>query len=150
MDKAALPPFSRRIRPVNRSRKEKRGTTLVELLVCLTFLSLTVYPMLSCVTYSIRNSQRSQEQMVVMGLIQDALDTQRATALSSALTAGTTSVNYTPTTTNTQVTVTTTIALVTGYTDLYQVTVTGTWNDATVNFNNSSLVISTYMRAPHV
>ena len=139
--------------PTIKSVKRKRvksGFTLVELLCCLAFLSLAVYPMLSCITYSIKSVLRAQDQMMVMGLVQDAIENQRATAYTSALTPGTTSTTSTPTGMLESVTVTTTIALVSGYTDLYSVQVTGTWQDASINGTTGTITVTTYMRAPHV
>lgn len=106
--------------------------------------------MLTCITWSIKSVQRAQDQMWVMGEVQDAIETQRATAYSSALTAGTTTTHSTPGGMSVSVTVTTTIALVTGYSDLYSVAVTGTWQDTILNNNTGTITLTTYMRAPHV
>jgi len=133
-----------------RARTRNRGFTLIELLACLAFLSLAVYPMLSCITWSLKTALRTQDQMWVEGVVLDQIETERTIALSSALTVGTTSTNKTPTGMSVSVTVQTVIALVSGYSDLYSVQVTGTWNDVLMNKNSSSIVLTTYMRAPHV
>ncbi len=130
--------------------RRRKGFTLIELLACLTFLSLAVYPMLSCITWSIKTALRTQDQMWVEGVVLDKIESERATALSSALTTGTTTSTSTPTGMSAVVTLTTVIALVSGYTDLYSVQVTATWTDALMNGNLSTVTITTYMRAPHV
>jgi hypothetical protein len=114
------------------------------------FLSLAVYPMLSCITWSIKTALRTQNQMWVEGAILDKIESERAVALTSALTTGTTTTSSTPTGMSSAVTLVTVIAKVTGYTDLYSVQVTGTWNNELVNGNSSSVTVTTYMRAPHV
>src|SRR5579862_3180875 len=113
-----------------RRRIGTHGFTLVELLACLAFLSLAVYPMLSCITWSLKTAQRTQDEMWVEGVVLDQIETERTVALSSALTTGTTSTTKTPTGMSVSITLQTVIALVTGYTDLYSVQVTGTWTDA--------------------
>lgn len=123
---------------------------MIELLCCLAFLSLAVYPMLSCITWSIKTALRTQNQMWVEGLVLDKIESERAIALTSALTAGTTVTNSTPTGMSSSVTLTTVIAKVTGYADLYSVQVTGSWNNELVNANTSTVTVTTYMRAPHV
>ncbi|HEY3780959.1 MAG TPA: type II secretion system protein [Fimbriimonadaceae bacterium] len=133
-----------------RKRRKKGGFTLVEMLACLAFLSLAIYPMLTCITWSLKTALQTQDRMWVEGLVQDSIETQRGTALTSALTAGTTTTANTPTGMSCTVTVKTVIALVSGYTDLYSVTVTGTWTDAVFNKNQSTITLVTYMRAPHV
>jgi len=131
-------------------RRKSKGFTLVEMLACLTFLSLSVYPMLSCITYSIKSVLRAQDQMMTMGLVQDAIETQRSNAYSAALTPGTTTTNSTPTGMSVSVQVTTVITLMTGYSHLYSVAVTGTWQDTITNGTTGTITITTYMEAPHV
>lgn len=120
------------------------------MLACLAFLSLAVYPMLSCVTWSIKTALQAQDRMWVSGLVQDALDAQRAAALNAALTTGTTTTSSTPTGMSCSVRVQTVVSLVSGYTDLYQVAVTATYTDVAFNNNASTMTVTTYMRAPHV
>lgn len=131
-------------------RGRTHGFTLVELLACLAFLSLAVYPMLSCITWSLKTALRTQDEMWVEGVVLDQIETERTAALSAALTTGTTTTTKTPTGMSATITLQTIIALVSGYTDLYSVQVTGTWNDVLVNSHSSSIVLTTYMRAPHV
>ena len=88
--------------------------------------------------------------MWVEGVVQDAIETQRATAYSSALTAGTATTTSTPTGMSVTVTVKTVVSLVSGYSDLYSVAVTGTWSDTIINDTTGSISVTTYMRAPHV
>lgn len=131
-------------------RQRKRGTTLVELMCCLVFLSLAVYPMFACITGSQARAMNAQDRLLAYALVQDKIETQRATALTTALTVGTSSATSTPTTMTTPVTVTTTIALVAGYTDLYSVTVSATWGTPVLPWRNGNISLATYMRAPHV
>lgn len=131
-------------------RSKKRGTTLVELMACLVFLSLAVYPMLACITGSQTRALNAQDRLLVLGALEDKIETQRGIALTLALTTGTTSSTTTPTGLVSSLTITQTITLVTGYSDLYQVSETGTWGSAVLPWRNGSMTISTYMRAPHV
>jgi hypothetical protein len=106
--------------------------------------------MLSCITWSLKTALRTQDEMWVEGVVLDQIETERTAALSAALTTGTTTTTKTPTGMSATITLQTIIALVSGYTDLYSVQVTGTWNDVLVNSHSSSIVLTTYMRAPHV
>jgi len=129
---------------------KKRGTTLIELMCCLVFLSLAVYPMLACISGSQIRSQNAEDRMIVLGLVQDQIEKQRGIALTLALTTGTTTSTTTPTSMTTPVTVTTTISLVAGTTDEYLVSVSATWGSAVNPWRNGTISIATYMRAPHV
>jgi len=134
---------------MNRVHK-KQGTTLIELMCCLVFLSLAVYPMLACISGSQVRSQRAEDRMIALGLVQDQIEKQRGIALTLALTTGTTTTTTTPTSMTTPVTVTTTISLVAGYTDLYLVSVSASWGTAVTPWRVGTLSLATYMRAPHV
>jgi hypothetical protein len=120
----------------------------VELMACLVFLSLAVYPMLACISGATARSMNAQERMVVLGLVEDQLESCRSTARTSALTLGTTTTTLTPGTVYTPVIVTKVISAVAGYTDLFQVAVTATWGSATLPNRNGSITLTAYMRAP--
>ena len=119
-------------------------------MACLVFLSVAIYPMLTCLTQAQADSYNAQERMIVMGLIQDQFETQRTIANGSALTTGTTVSTQNPAGVYTSVSMTTVIALVTGYTDLFSVQVTASWGNATLPNRNGTITLTTYMRAPHV
>jgi prepilin-type N-terminal cleavage/methylation domain-containing protein len=131
-------------------RRKRRGFTLIEMLACIVFLGVTVYPILGCITQSQARELNAQDQMTVLGLIQDQIEGQRAIAYTTALTTGTTNTTPTPTGMTATVTLSRVITLVSGYTDLYQVQVTGTWTNTAVPNRNGSITLTTMMRAPHV
>jgi len=132
------------------TRSRKRGTTLVELLCCLVFLSLAVYPMLACISGSQIRSQNAEDRLIAIGLIQDQIEKQRGNALTLVLVPGTTVTTTTPTSMTTPVTVTTAISTTAGYTDLYTVAVTASWGTPVTPWRNGNVTIATYIRAPHV
>lgn len=128
--------------------RRKRGTTLVEILVSLVFLSLAIGPMVACVSQAQSAALNAQERYYVLGKVRDVIEAQRANALGALLTTGTTT-----TTANgiwTPVTITTTIAGVSGYSDLYSVDVKATWGNATIPNRGGTIEIITYMRGLHV
>ena len=130
--------------------KKMRGTTLVELLACLVFLSVAVYPMLACISGSQIRSQNAEDRLIVLGMVQDQIEKQRGNALTLALVPGTSTSTTTPASMTTPVTLTTTIALVSGYTDLYSVSASATWGTSVTPWRTGTISLVTYMRAPHV
>jgi len=129
--------------------KTRNGTTLVELLVCLVFLATTVGSMCYAIAQAQNVAANAGDRLLVMGAVMDQIEAQRSTALTTALTTGTTTTTKTGVVW-TSINLTTAISLVSGYTDLYKVDVTGTWGNSTIPTRNGSIEVITYMRAPHV
>lgn len=132
--------------------KRRNAFTLVELLCCLTFLSLAVYPILACIRDSNNRYQIAKFRHLVMGKAQDAIEADRALAYTNALSAGTTTSSGTLSGSNISYTTTTTVTAVSGYTDLFLVTASCAWSNAALdNFGSTgSISVSTYMRNNHV
>lgn len=134
---------------VKRTCRRQSGTTLVELLATLVFLSLCVAPMLAAITSTQSTAASSSDRMLVMAVVADAIESYRGTAETYSLTPSGTSTQVTVAGVYTKVQLNKTVSLVSGYTDLYLVTVTASWGSATMPNRNGSITVSTYMRAPH-
>jgi Tfp pilus assembly protein PilV len=125
-----------------------RGTTLAELLVAVVFLAVCASGILACMASARHNASYAGRRALALAAATSVIEGARANAEAGTLATGTTgpvpvagmppSASYTCT-----------VALVTGYTDLYEVTVNLTWTDEAGHTPRvASLTLATRMRCP--
>lgn len=127
----------------------RRGTTLVELMVSVGFLGLGAVTLLACVNESLNNEAYARRRARILAAAQDVMDTTRATAHTGTVATGVTTKTIDVTGLQTGATITQTVTLQTGYSDLYEVNVTATWNErpGIGQTRADSIVLDTFVRA---
>jgi Tfp pilus assembly protein PilV len=126
-----------------------RGTTLAELLVAVVFLAACTSAILGCVWSSQTQGGYASRRSAILAAVQAQIYAARAGARSSTLVVGTTTTQVTVSGLQSTVPVVTTVTLVSGYTDLYQVSVTATWTEtAGSTTRTDKLTIATNVRSP--
>jgi Tfp pilus assembly protein PilV len=134
---------------VKKAIRRLDGTTLVELLVAVVFIGICVTAIVNSVTNAGSRAVYGRRRILMLSVARAELERAKSTAKTTALTPGTTffSVNaagFTGTGTETK-----TIALISGYTNLYKVTVSIAWTEKALGINRSdSLALETWVRAP--
>ena len=125
-----------------------RGTTLVELLVASVFLGLCASAMLTAIASAQSKADVARLRSIALGLAQDEIANARSAAANGTLTIGTTATTRIDTGIR-SVTITRTVAAVVGFTDLYSVSATVTFNrDVKGNTAAETVTISTMVRQP--
>ncbi len=125
------------------------GTTLIELVLAAAFLGIAAGIILQCVSSATASMDYAQRRLAALDLARDQLDATRSNGRTAALTAGTTTAQWTIPSLTTQVTVTTTIALVAGYTNLYSVQVSSSWTESQSGTpQTQTLTLSSNVEAP--
>lgn len=127
----------------------RSGTTLIELVLAAAFLGIAAAIMLQCVSGTMASMDYAQRRLAALDLARDQLDATRSNGRTAALTAGTTTTQWTIPSLTTKVTVTTTIALVPTYTNLYSVQVTSSWTEmGTGTARTDSVTLYSNVEAP--
>ena len=123
-----------------------RGTTLTELLVAVVVLGACASIILGAVVTGKSRATYAKRRALALALCCDQIESARSQSLLGNLTAGTT---VTPVSLpgSVSVTVTTVSSLVSGYTNLYQVVSTATWNEG-ASARPDLVTLTTLMRSP--
>jgi len=121
---------------------ERAGTTLAEVLVSASFLAVVASALLASTTQAHSRAARAERRLAALCEAKTQIAAYRSQAMSSALSAGTSSSNVTLAAIPSSVTLAKTVSVVGGYTNLFNVTVTLTWTDDSVS-------LQTYVRAPN-
>lgn len=125
------------------------GTTLVELLVAVVFIGICVSSILACVTTSGKRSVYARRRMLMLAQARSEIERTKASGRTTALTAGSTNTSAVVAGFTGTATLSKTIALISGYTNLYRVTVTVTWTERSVGVSrNDSVSLETWTRSP--
>lgn len=124
-----------------------RGTTLVELLVCVVFLGLCSAAMLGAIGTASRSSSIAEEKLIALTLAKNELDQARAAAAKGTLTVSNVTTNPTGTGIKYPVTVQTIATTVGGVTDLYYVRTRVSWASDTGNEHSGKVDLETYVVA---
>lgn len=122
-----------------------RGTTLVELLVCVVFLGLCSAAMLGAIGTASRSSSIAEEKLIALTLAKNELDQARAAAAKGTLTVSNVTTNPTGTGIKYPVTVQTIATTVGGVTDLYYVRTRVSWASDTGNEHSGKVDLETYV-----
>lgn len=126
--------------------RPNRGTTLVELMVCVIFLGLCAGAMLNSIGTAGRQSSIAEERILGVTLAKNELDKARAMARANTLVVGTTTTNPTNTGIKYPVTVTTTVSVAPpGNQDLYLVHAVVSWTSDTTQDHSGSIALDTYV-----
>lgn len=123
----------------------RRGTTLVELLVCAVFLGLCSAAMLGAIGAASRSSSVAEEKLIAAILAKNELDKARAAAAQGTLTVSNTTTNPTDTGIKYPVKVQTVVVAVTGVADLYLVRTRVSWTSDTSNEHSGYVDLETYV-----
>lgn len=122
-----------------------RGTTLVELLVCVVFLGLCSAAMLGAIGTASRSSSIAEEKLIALTLAKNELDQARAAAAKGTLTVSNVTTNPTGTGIKYPVTVQTIATTVGGVADLYYVRTRVSWASDTGNEHSGKVDLETYV-----
>lgn len=122
-----------------------RGTTLVELLVCVVFLGLCSAAMLGAIGTASRSSSVAEEKLIALTLAKNELDQARAAAAKGTLTVSNVTTNPTGTGIKYPVTVQTIATTVGGVNDLYYVRTRVSWASDTGNEHSGKVDLETYV-----
>lgn len=125
------------------------GTTLVELLVAVVFIGVCVSSILACVTTSGTRAIYARRRMLMLAQARSEIEKTKAQGRTASLTAANTTTSaVVPGFTGTA-SMAKSVALVTGYTNLYRITVSITWTERGVGTSRSdSLSLETWTRSP--
>ena len=107
----------------------RRGTTLVELMVSVGFLGVGAVALLACVNSSVAMEGYARRRALILAAAENVVDGTRAAASMGTITPGASTQSLTLAGLQSAATLTQTITLQTGYSDLYLVDVTATWNE---------------------
>jgi len=124
-----------------------RGTTLVELLVCVVFLGLCSAAMLGAIGTASRSSSIAEEKLIALTLAKNELDKARLAAAKGTLGVFNVTTNPTGTGIKYPVTVQTIATTVGGVTDLYYVRTRVSWASDTGNEHSGKVDLETYVVA---
>jgi type II secretory pathway pseudopilin PulG len=123
----------------------RRGTTLVELMVCVVFLGLCSAAMLGAIGTASRSSSIAEEKLIAVTLAKNELDKARAAGNKGTLTAFNVTTNPTGTGIKYPVTVQTVSVAVAGVADLYFVRTRVSWTSDTGNEHSGKVDLETYV-----
>jgi type II secretory pathway pseudopilin PulG len=129
-----------------RKATRRKGTTLAELLVATVFLGICAASILGAVTSAIAHTGQAERRSFALGAAEASIEALRASHISSSPSTGST-IDTIPLPGGRSGTRTRVVALVSGYTDLYTVTVTLSWTES---FGPDTITIETLVRAPDV
>ena len=113
------------------ARQRRAGTTLIEILIAVSFLAFCAAVILDTVVTANIQAGFALRRATVLALLQDKIETCRGTATTTPLTIGAINGNITPTGFVGQVTISQTITRPATTRTLYNVVVTATWTEET-------------------
>jgi len=123
------------------------GTTLVEVLVSLTFLAAVILAILTGVSQSNRRAGMAGRRNAVLTALQSRLAEIRSTADSASLVQGSSEFSIELPSSSDLVSAKQAVSLVAGYSDLYSVSLVATWYE---DAKSQSLSLKSLVRAPNV
>ena len=121
---------------------------MVELLMAVLLLSICATAIISAISQTGKRASMAAEKTLILAEAQNWMESSKAKGKMRTLVAGNTSVQLTITGVPFPVTRATSIALVGGYTDLYRVSVTMTWNANTTRDQSGTLTLESKVVSP--
>jgi Tfp pilus assembly protein PilV len=125
------------------------GTTLVELLVAVVFIGICVSALVACVSAGDKSSTNGRRRILMLAQARTEIEKSRSLARAAALSPSVVSYNAATSGFTGSATLSKQTTLISGYTNLYKVTVTISWVERSYGVSrNDSLTLETWMRAP--
>jgi Tfp pilus assembly protein PilV len=127
---------------------KRAGTTLIEIMVAVSFLGIGAVALLKSVNSSLVNEGYARRRALILAAAQDAMDSVRSSASMGSVSNGSTVVHLTVPGLQSTVTITTTTTLQSTYSDLYLVDVSATWHEqpGIGVTRGDSIVLDTFVR----
>lgn len=131
------------------TKRSERGITLIELLVAIVVLGIIAAPILGCISLFRQNVAEARTQALVDAMLRDAVVNKASEGLVTSLVTG-----ILPTTNKRlpggiDVTLTTDIGSVSGYTNLYKIKATATWDVPYAGSRTDTASLETYVVSPN-
>lgn len=121
---------------------------MVELLMAVVLLSICATAIISAVGQTSKRASLAAEKALILAEAQNWMETTRAKAKLRTIIPGTGSTVMTITGVPFSVTRATSVALAAGYTDLYNVSVTMTWNANTTRDQSGKILLESKVVSP--
>ncbi len=146
--------FPARFRPIKiivaaNAGGKLRGTTLAELLVAVVLLGAAASVLLRSATTAQDRATYSKHRAIISSALRDLISTAHSYAYSGYLSSGSKVSTLVVQGIENPVTITGTATLISGYTSLYLITATATWDEISpYGDRHETMTFSTYVRVP--